>query len=218
MASLYFYYSAMNAGKTTTLLQAAYNYEERGMRPLLLAPSLDTRFAATSEADAWIASRIGLQRSALSINGHTDLFQLVEQQHHLDALACVLVDEAQFLQAEQVWQLSDVVDQLGIPVLCYGLRTDAFGQAFPGSATLLGLADHLEEIKTVCHCGRKATMVVRLDEEGRVMTAGDQVAVGGNDRYLSLCRRHYKMAKSEGRVQFFQIPQERSERLADNTE
>ncbi|MFB9886100.1 thymidine kinase [Balneatrix alpica] len=192
MASLYFYYSAMNAGKTTTLLQAAYNYRERGMEPFLLAPQFDNRFAEGNAEQAWIASRIGLKSPAAAFNGESDLFALVTQAHQRQPLACVLVDEAQFLSQTQVWALSDVVDQLNIPVLCYGLRTDAFGQPFLGSQTLLAIADHLEEIKTVCDCGRKATMVARLDAEGRAVKAGEQIAIGGNDRYLSLCRKHYK--------------------------
>ncbi|PPC77719.1 thymidine kinase [Pokkaliibacter plantistimulans] len=199
MASLYFYYSAMNAGKTTTLLQAAYNYRERGMKPLLLAPRLDNRFADTSE-QAWIASRIGLQSPATAFEPDSDLFALVQTAHIKETLACILIDEAQFLSREQVWQLSDVVDQLGIAVLCYGLRTDAFGEPFPGSQTLLAIADHLLEIKTVCHCGRKATMVLRIDEQGLPVRAGDQVAIGGNDRYVSLCRRHYKASLQEGEL------------------
>lgn len=187
MAKLYFYYSAMNAGKSTTLLQSSYNYRERGMNPLLLTPQLDHRFG-----EGKVASRIGLDADAQTF-GHVDnLFEVVDQSHQSETVHCVLVDEAQFLTRQQVHQLSDVVDQLGIPVLAYGLRTDFQGNLFEGSQHLLAWADSLTEIKTICHCGRKASMVLRLDDDGRPVRDGDQVKIGGNERYLSVCRRHFK--------------------------
>ncbi len=194
MAKLYFYYSAMNAGKTTTLLQSAYNYHERGMRTLILTPALDDR-----HGEGVVASRIGLKANARRFGGEENLLALVE--HDVDArgaLHCVLVDEAQFLSKAQVWQISDVVDRLNIPVLAYGLRTDFRGELFEGSRYLLAWADNLEEIKTICHSGRKATMVVRVDERGRAVTEGPQVEIGGNDRYVSVSRAEFKHV-SEGR-------------------
>lgn len=187
MAKLYFYYSAMNAGKTTTLLQSAYNYRERGMRTLILAPRIDTR------AQGKVASRIGLEADALRFTPGDDLLQQVEADiaRH-GPLHCVLVDEAQFLAKAQVWQLSEVVDILDIPVLCYGLRTDFRGELFTGSAALLAWADELQEIKTICHSGSKAVMVVRVDEKGRALRTGPQVEIGGNERYISVSRREYK--------------------------
>lgn len=187
MAKLYFYYSAMNAGKTTTLLQSAYNYRERGMRTLILAPRIDTR------AQGKVASRIGLEADALRFTPGDDLLQQVEADiaRH-GPLHCVLVDEAQFLAKAQVWQLSEVVDILDIPVLCYGLRTDFRGELFTGSAALLAWADELQEIKTICHSGSKAVMVVRMDEKGRALRTGPQVEIGGNERYISVSRREYK--------------------------
>ncbi len=200
MAKLYFYYSAMNAGKTTTLLQSAYNYHERGMRTLVLTPALDNRYG-----EGVVASRIGLKAKARRF-GNDNLLALVEADiaAHGD-LHCVLVDEAQFLGREQVWQLSDVVDRLHIPVLAYGLRTDFRGELFEGSRHLLAWADNLEEIKTICHSGRKATMVVRVDEHGRAVTAGPQVEIGGNDRYVSVSRAEFKkIMAGDGRVELKQ--------------
>ncbi|RUO37614.1 thymidine kinase [Aliidiomarina shirensis] len=186
MASLYFTYSAMNAGKSTSLLQVAYNYEEREQKVVLLTPALDTR-----EGEGKIHSRLGLARSAETFTGKTNLFQRIESLLKRQAIDCILLDEAQFLTPEQVWQLARVVDELKVPVMCYGIRTDAFGNAFPGSATLLAIADKLNEIKTICFCGRKATMVYRCDENGTALNSGEQVAIGGNDRYVSCCRKHW---------------------------
>ena len=187
MAKLYFSYSAMNAGKSTILLQASHNYRERGMHTLLLTAALDDRAGAGQ-----IGSRIGLQAEALTFDETTDIDQLIKAEHDRASLACVLVDEAQFLSADQVWQLAAVVDRLNIPVMCYGLRTDFRGQLFPGSAVLLAIADNLREIRTICHCGRKATMVVRQTETGQTVTDGAQIEIGGNDKYVSLCRVHWK--------------------------
>ena len=187
MAKLYFYYSAMNAGKTTTLLQSRHNYAERGMNTLVLKPSIDSR-----SGQGRVRSRIGLEADAADVDSSDDLFALVGAAHTKTPVHCVLVDEAQFLSAEQVGQLSEVVDRLDIPVLAYGLRTDFLGQLFEGSRQLLALADELREIKTVCHCGRKATMVVRFDSEGKPVCAGDQIQIGGNETYVSMCRRHFK--------------------------
>lgn len=188
MAKLYFYFSAMNAGKTTTLLQSAYNYRERGMRPLILTPRIDTR-----RDDASVASRIGLSAAALSFQREDDLAARVRGDiARSGVLHCVLVDEAQFLTRAQVWQLSDVVDELHIPVLCYGLRTDFRGELFEGSQYLLAWADELTEIKTICHSGKKATMVLRVDEQGRALREGPQVQIGGNERYVSVSRAEYK--------------------------
>ncbi len=187
MAKLYFSYSAMNAGKSTVLLQASHNYRERGMRTMLLTAALDNRSGL-----GIIASRIGLEEKAQTFEQGDDLFERIEQSHNEQPVNCVLVDEAQFLSAEQVWQLCRVADRLGIPVMCYGLRTDFQGKLFPGSAQLLALADSLREIRTICWCGRKATMVVRLDEAGRILEQGDQVSIGGEESYVSLCRRHWE--------------------------
>ncbi|HJU07380.1 MAG TPA: thymidine kinase [Rhodanobacteraceae bacterium] len=188
MAKLYFYFSAMNAGKTTTLLQSAYNYRERGMRTLILKPSVDTRDANTT-----ISSRIGLAAQAVSFHRGDDLRALVDADIAVHgALHCVLVDEAQFLDKPQVWQLTDVVDALHIPVLTYGLRTDFRGELFEGSQWLLAWADELIEIKTICHTGKKATMVVRVDERGRALKSGPQVEIGGNERYVSVSRAEFK--------------------------
>src|SRR5688572_29362636 len=198
MAKLYFYYSAMNAGKTTTLLQSAHNYRERGMRVAIFTPAFDDR-AGTAGT---VASRIGLQAQGFAFVGHDDLERRVrddiEQHGKLD---CVLVDEAQFLSKAQVWQLSEVVDQLRIPVLCYGLRTDFRGELFEGSQYLLAWADEMQEIKTICHSGKKATMTVRVDEQGRAVQAGPQVEIGGNERYVSVSRAEFKkVARGEGVV------------------
>lgn len=188
MAKLYFSYAAMNAGKSTILLQASHNYRERGMHTLLLTAKLDER-----AGNAKIASRVGLESDADLFDETSDLVSIVEQ-HRLVAgrLDCILVDEAQFLTEEQVWQLADVSDAKGIPVLCYGLRTDFQGKLFPGSATLLAIADSLREIRTICWCGAKATMVLRLDADGNPVEEGDQVQIGGNESYISLCRTHWK--------------------------
>ena len=186
MAKLYFSYSAMNAGKTTILLQASHNYGERGMNTLLLTAQLDDRAGA-----GLIASRIGLKASAETFTTDTDLIGVIQTAHQVQKLSCVLVDEAQFLTKTQVWDLSRVADLMNIPVMCYGLRTDFQGNLFEGSATLLAIADNLREIRTICHCGSKATMVVRQTEGGDVIREGDQIEIGGNDKYVSLCRRHW---------------------------
>lgn len=186
MAKLYFNYSAMNAGKSTILLQASHNYQERGMTTMLLTAKLDDRVEVGQ-----IASRIGVQAEAHLFSDDTDLFALVSQQHERAPLSCVLIDEAQFLSADQVWQLARLSDLLSIPVMCYGLRTDFQGNLFPGSAALLAIADNLREIRTICHCGRKATMVIRQTEDGQVATSGAQIEIGGNDKYVSLCRIHW---------------------------
>ena len=203
MAKLFFYYSAMNAGKTTTLLQSAYNYRERGMRVLILTPRLDDR-----AGEGIVSSRIGLRSKATVFAGDDDLLALVQADIAAHGkLDCVLVDEAQFLRRAQVWQLSEVVDELRIPALCYGLRTDFRGQAFEGSAELLAIADELTEIKTICHTGKKATMVVRVDEQGRAVKAGPQVEIGGNERYVSVSRAEYKKIMSgDGAIDLHQPP------------
>ena len=198
MAKLYFYYSAMNAGKTTTLLQSAHNYRERGMRVLILTPRLDDR-----AGEGTVASRIGLRAQGAGFGREDDLERLVRAD--IDAhgkLDCVLVDEAQFLTKAQAWQLSDVVDALRVPVLCYGLRTDFRGELFEGSAALLAWADELDEIKTICHSGKKATMTVRVDEAGRAVQQGPQVEIGGNERYVSMSRAEFKkIMRGEGRIE-----------------
>lgn len=192
MAKVYFYYSAMNAGKSTVLLQSSYNYRERGMRTLLFTPSIDTRYGGGR-----IESRIGLRSSAISLTSAENLLNRVRTEHEAAKVACVLIDEAQFLTSEQVWQASEVADTLDIPVLCYGLRTDFQGKLFPGGATLLALADDINELKTICHCGRKATMNLRLDPAGHAVKQGAQVEIGGNDRYIAVCRRHFKEALAD---------------------
>ncbi|MEO8809880.1 MAG: thymidine kinase [Rhodanobacter sp.] len=201
MAKLYFYYSAMNAGKTTTLLQSAYNYHERGMRTLILTPALDHRYG-----EGVVASRIGLKANARRFSAEEDLFALAEADIAAHGtLHCVFVDEAQFLSRTQVWQISDVVDRLEIPVLAYGLRTDFRGELFEGSRYLLAWADNLEEIKTICHTGRKATMVVRVDAHGRAVTDGPQVEIGGNERYVSVSRAEFKkISAGQGRIELQQ--------------
>jgi len=186
VAQLYFYYSAMNAGKSTSLLQSAHNYREQGMRVALFTAAIDDRYGR-----GVIRSRIGLQEAASLFDSDTHFYAPLEKQHLENSLACVLVDEAQFLTIAQVNELARVVDKLNVPVLCFGIRTDFQGELFPGSARLLAIADKLLELKTVCTCGRKATMTVRLDESGEVVAAGEQVEIGGNDRYESKCRRHY---------------------------
>ena len=189
MAKLYFHYSTMNAGKSTILLQASHNYRERGMATYLLTARLDTRAGAGR-----IASRIGIGETADTFDDTDDLFARIAARLDDGPCACVFVDEAQFLTPDQVWQLARAVDDLGVPVMCYGLRVDFLGQLFPGSATLLALADEMREIRTICHCGKKATMVIRKGPDGRAVTEGDQVQVGGNETYVSLCRRHWREA------------------------
>jgi thymidine kinase len=194
MAKLYFYYSTMNAGKSTALLQASHNYGERGMRTLVYTARLDDR------AGGRVASRIGISAEARHFAPGQDLFDEIRGELVSGPLACVLVDEAQFLSVAHVQQLARVVDELGVPVLCYGLRTDFLGRLFEGSAQLLAWADNLVELKTVCHCGRKATMVVRVRPDGLVERSGAQVEIGGNDRYVPLCRRHFVEALATGRA------------------
>jgi thymidine kinase len=186
MAKLYFYYSSMNAGKSTTLLQADFNYRERGMETMLWTAALDDRFGEGS-----ITSRIGLSAEASKFDAATDIRAAVSSEAAKRSLACVLVDEAQFLSRAQVLQLAAIADVEGIPVLCYGLRTDFKGELFPGSAALLGLADALIELKAVCDCGRKATMNLRVDSAGNAVKEGAQTEIGGNDRYVALCRKHF---------------------------
>ncbi len=189
MAKLYFNFSTMNAGKSTVLLQAAHNYRERGMEPYLMTAQLDDR-----AGKGRIASRIGIGAEADMFSRDVDLFHLLSDKLEQNPIHCVFVDEAQFLTEDQVWQLARAVDDLNLPVMCYGLRVDFRGQLFPGSATLLALSDELREVRTICHCGRKATMVVRQDENGRVVKDGAQVQIGGNETYVSLCRRHWREA------------------------
>ncbi|AVP99713.1 thymidine kinase [Ahniella affigens] len=194
MAKLYFYYSAMNAGKTTTLLQSAHNYHERGMRTLILTPRLDDRYGI-----GLVQSRIGLKARGQIFEGGDDLYALARGDVEAHGqLHCVLVDEAQFLSKAQVWQLTDIVDELNVPVLAYGLRTDFRGELFEGSKYLLAWADSFQEIKTICHTGRKATMVIRVDANGRAATEGAQVEIGGNDRYVSVSRAEFKRLTQEG--------------------
>ena len=189
MSKVYFYYSAMNAGKSTVLLQSSYNYHERGMRTLLFMPAIDMRAGYGR-----IQSRIGLASDAIPLRSYDDLLERVRDDHAKQPVACVLIDEAQFLTVEQARQVTDIADLLRIPVLCYGLRTDFQGRLFPGSAELLAVADNLIELKTICHCGRKATMNLRIGPDGSAVTAGHQVEIGGNDRYVAMCRRHFKEA------------------------
>ena len=188
MAKLYFYYASMNAGKSTNLLQANFNYGERGMETMLWTAALDNR------SDRPIASRIGLGAEASRFGPGTNLWDAVMARHREAPLACVLIDEAQFLTATQVWQCARLADEANIPVLCYGLRTDFRGDLFPGSAVLLGIADTLVELKAVCHCGRKATMNLRMDETGEPIATGSQTQIGGNEQYVALCRRHFAEA------------------------
>ncbi|MFV0408790.1 MAG: thymidine kinase [Paracoccus sp. (in: a-proteobacteria)] len=187
MAKLYFHYSTMNAGKSTLLLQASYNYREGGMETLLLIAALDNR-----AGHGRIGSRIGISAEATAFGPGEDLFALIKSDPR--KLSCVFLDEAQFLSEAQVWQLARVADDLGIPVMAYGLRVDFRGELFPGSAALLALADDLREVRTICHCGRKATMVIRRGPGGAALIEGDQVQVGGNETYASLCRRHWREA------------------------
>ncbi|KPH63450.1 MULTISPECIES: thymidine kinase [Pseudoalteromonas] len=195
MAQLYFYYSAMNAGKSTTLLQSAFNYRERGMEPVILTAAIDNRAGVGK-----VSSRIGLEAKAHIFDANKDVFDLIKSLNSEKKRHCILVDECQFLSKEQVMQLTDVVDYLGIPVLCYGLRNDFRGELFSGSQYLLAWADKLIELKTVCHCGRKANHVLRTDEDGNAIADGNQVEIGGNDRYVSVCRKHYKAALNMERL------------------
>ncbi len=201
MAKLYFYYSAMNAGKTTHLLQSSYNYRERGMNTLILSPAFDNRFGIGK-----VASRIGIESPSIIFGEKENLQALVNKYLTERKIHCVLVDEAQFLSREQVYQLTEIVDQLHIPVLAYGLRTDFQGELFTGSQYLLAWADHLKELKTICHSGKKATMVVRVDKNGRAVKAGAQVEIGGNDRYISVSRAEYKrIFYGEGKIDSIQM-------------
>lgn len=187
MAKLYFYYSSMNAGKSTALLQSSYNYRERGMNTLVLAPELDTRYG-----EGKVTSRIGIEADARTFTTSDNLLDVVTAHLDESPLHCVLIDEAQFLTKDQVFQLGEVTDRLKVPVLAYGLRTDFQGEPFEGSKYLLAWSDNLKELKAICHCGKKATMVVRFDEKGSAVTEGSQIEIGGNDRYVSMCRRHFK--------------------------
>lgn len=187
MAKLYFSYSTMNAGKSTVLLQASHNYGERGMKTMLFTAELDNRSKVGN-----ISSRIGLSEKASTFNNDDNLFSSVQERLNIDKISCVFVDEAQFLTDKQVWELSDVVEILKVPVMCFGLRTDFQGKLFEGSSSLLAIADELKEIKTICHCGKKANMVVRVDSNGKVLKEGAQIEIGGNEKYISLCRKHWK--------------------------
>ena len=189
MAKLYFQYSTMNAGKSTLLLQASHNYHERGMKTYLITAGFDKRTGAGK-----IGSRIGIESDADTFDAKENMFQKIELRLEKGPCSCVFIDEAQFLSEEQVWQLARVVDDLKVPVMCYGLRVDFQGKLFPGSAALLALADEMREIRTICHCGKKATMVIRQDENGAVIKDGVQIQIGGNETYVSLCRRHWREA------------------------
>ena len=189
MAKLYFHYSTMNAGKSTVLLQAAHNYVERGMVPYLMTAKFDNR-----AGHGRIASRIGIGHEADTFETDEDLLAKIEKRLVEGPCACIFIDEAQFLSPDQVWQLARAVDDLRVPIMCYGLRVDFRGLLFPGSATLLALADEMREVRTICHCGKKATMVVRQDAEGKAIREGAQVQIGGNETYISLCRRHWREA------------------------
>ena len=187
MAKLYFYYSSMNAGKSTALLQSSYNYKERGMKTMVLAPFIDNRYG-----EGKVTSRIGINASAISFKEDDNIFGVIKKKHFRESLSCILVDEAQFLTRDQVFQLGDVADKLNIPVLAYGLRTNFQGEPFEGSKYLLAWSDNIEEIKAICHCGKKATMVLRVDKDGNTITKGSEVKIGGNNRYVSVCRKHFK--------------------------
>ncbi len=189
MAKLYFHYSTMNAGKSTVLLQASHNYRERGMDTYLLTARLDTRAGRGR-----IASRIGIGCDADMFDTNSDLFEMLRTQTEQGDVACVFVDEAQFLTPDQVWQLARAVDDLNLPVMCYGLRVDFRGELFPGSATLLAIADEMREVRTICFCGKKATMVVRQGHDGKVLREGAQVQIGGNETYVTMCRKHWREA------------------------
>ena len=195
MAKLYFHYSTMNAGKSTVLLQASHNYRERGMQTYLMTAKMDTRAGKGK-----IASRIGIEENSDTFSPQEDLFEKIKNKLKKEDISCIFLDEAQFLTKDQVWALARAVDDLGVPIMCYGLRVDFMGELFPGSAALLALADEMREIRTICHCGKKATMVVRLDSTGKAMTAGDQVQIGGNETYLSLCRKHYREAVQDNTI------------------
>jgi len=192
MAKLYFNYSTMNAGKSTVLLQAAHNYAERGMQTYLLTAQFDNR-----AGEARIASRIGIGAPADTFTVGEDLLVKIKTRLESGPCACVFIDESQFLEPDQVWQLARVVDDMGVPVMCFGLRVDFVGNLFPGSATLLALADEMREIRTICHCGKKATMVVRKDDAGQVVRDGEQVSIRGTERYVSLCRKHLRAATAD---------------------
>ncbi len=187
MAKLYFHYSTMNAGKSTVLLQAAHNYIERGMNPFLLTANLDDR-----AGKGRIESRIGIGQPANTFSKTDNLFNMLEEIKKREKIDCVLVDESQFLNKEQVWQLARSVDDLNVPVMCFGLRVDFRGELFPGSAMLLALSDEMREVRTVCHCGKKATMVIRKDGNGNAIISGEQIQIGGNETYVSLCRKHWR--------------------------
>jgi thymidine kinase len=200
MAKLFFNYSSMNAGKTTILLQSAHNYRERGLTPLLFTPKLDDRYG-----EGWIKSRIGLQARATIFTSEDDLYEITRTHLEDRNIHCVLVDESQFLNRQQVYQLSEIVDRLNIPVLCFGLRTDFQGELFEGSKYLLAWADQLTEIKTICHTGKKANMVVRVDDEGYALKEGAQVEIGGNERYVSVSRAEFKKVFIGGeRIKFIE--------------
>ena len=192
MAKLYFHYSTMNAGKSTLLLQASHNYRERGMQTYLMTANLDDR-----AGQGRIASRIGIGDEADLFAPGEDLFAKIAKRLEAGKVDCIFIDEAQFLERDQVWQLARAVDDLGVPIMCYGLRVDFRGELFPGSAALLALADEMREARTICHCGKKATMVVRMDDAGNVLTDGAQVQIGGNETYVSLCRRHWRSATGD---------------------
>jgi thymidine kinase len=192
MPKLFFNYSTMNAGKSTVLLQASHNYRENGMHTYLLTARLDNR-----AGQARIASRIGIGAEADTFTDRTDLFAKIAEEQRKQHIACVFVDEAQFLSKDQVWQLARAVDDLSVPVMCYGLRVDFRGELFPGSAALLAIADEMREVRTICHCGKKATMVVRKTADGQIVTDGAQVQIGGNETYVSLCRRHWREAMGQ---------------------
>ena len=187
MAKLYFHYSTMNAGKSTLLLQAAHNYQEMGMETYLLTADFDDR-----AGEGRIGSRLGISQPADTYTKTDDLFEMCRSRLGRGKVSCIMVDEAQWMSSDQIWQLARGVDDLGVPVMCYGLRVDFRGELFPGSATLLALADEMREVRTICHCGKKATMVVRRGPDGRALTDGDQVQVGGNETYESLCRKHFR--------------------------
>jgi thymidine kinase len=192
MAKLYFQYSTMNAGKSTLLLQASHNYHERGMKTYLITAGFDKRVG-----DGKIGSRIGIASDADTFGHKENMFQKISSRLRKGPCSCVFIDEAQFLSEEQVWELARVVDDLKVPVMCYGLRVDFQGKLFPGSAALLALADEMREIRTICHCGKKATMVIRQDENGDAIKDGAQIQIGGNETYISLCRRHWREAIGE---------------------
>lgn len=190
MAKLYFHYSTMNAGKSSALLQASYNYKERGMHTYLLTADFDNRSGSTG----LISSRIGISEVADTFNANDNLYTKIVQNNQNTPISCIFIDEAQWLSEQQVWQLTQVVDELRLPVMCYGLRVDFRGELFPGSKALLALAEELRELRTICHCGKKATMVIRKDASGNALRDGPQILVGGNDTYESLCRVHWKQA------------------------